>query len=266
MDFNIKFRSLASGSSGNCYLVEGYETKIMLEAGISIKDISIGINHKFSSIDACFVTHLHKDHCKSMSEVASRGVYVYALPETIKTFRLNHKFKEIERIPRIQDDPIYKTISIGEFEIKPFHVEHDVPNVGFVIDSKLSGERLVFIIDTYYSKFTFDNMTHIVIECNHSEPKLKEQLDKCFEDGKFDGHLQRLWTSHMSIERLIEFFKSNDLSNVKEIHLTHLSKFNSDEDLFKEKIESLTGKNVSICKSFESIKNSHINQKSLVPS
>ena len=70
----MKFVSLGSGSSGNCYLLQSGETSILLDAGISmrslkkhLKDFGISLD---KDISAVFVTHDHADHIKSVGNIA----------------------------------------------------------------------------------------------------------------------------------------------------------------------------------------------------
>ena len=67
----MKFISLGSGSSGNCYLLQSGETSILLDAGISIrslkkylKDLDMSLE---DDVSAVFVTHDHADHSMSLS-------------------------------------------------------------------------------------------------------------------------------------------------------------------------------------------------------
>lgn len=56
----------------------------------------------------------------------------------------------------------------------------------------------------------------------------------------------RLLTSHFSLENVKEFLKANDLSQVREIWLLHLSDGNSDQVRFKREIMELCGKPVYV--------------------
>ena len=232
--FNISIDCIGSSSAGNCFIISGYKTKIFIECGITIKKIAEHIGYKFSDFSACLVSHSHLDHCKSAFEMASRGVNVIAHKSVFDKFKEHHRFQNIPK----------KTFEVGEFKITPFKVEHDVKNYGFMIDSKISGERIIFIIDTYFSPFTFENVTHFIVEANHSEKILEVNLEK----SNNARHLQRLWKSHMSIERTCDLLLANDLSKVKEIHLSHLSKGNGNGAEFKDIVEKLTEKRVLICK------------------
>jgi phosphoribosyl 1,2-cyclic phosphodiesterase len=57
---------------------------------------------------------------------------------------------------------------------------------------------------------------------------------------------RRLLRSHFSLENVLDFLKANDMSKVQEIHLLHLSDNNSDEVLFRRRVQEATGKPVYI--------------------
>ena len=57
----------------------------------------------------------------------------------------------------------------------------------------------------------------------------------------------RLFRSHMSLEHLKDMLNANDLSNLQQIFLLHLSNNNSDEQQMKTEIERLTGVEVYVC-------------------
>ena len=113
--------------------------------------------------------------------------------------------------------------------------------MGFLIAS--SGEKLVFVTDSYYCRYKFRGLTHIMIECNYSE----EILERNIAAGLVPEVVgRRLKQSHFSLENVKRFLQANDLNQVREIHLLHLSAINSDTDRFKQEIEALTGRPVYI--------------------
>ena len=70
----------------------------------------------------------------------------------------------------------------------------------------------------------------------------EELLRKNAESGSVESNrASRTIRNHMSLERLIEMLKANNLSQVREIHLLHLSDANSDESEFKLKVQEATG-------------------------
>src|SRR5699024_9625093 len=106
-----------------------------------------------------------------------------------------------------------------------------------------NGGKLLFATDTYYVRYRFTGLTHMIVGCNYSMDILEENI----ASGRVHKAMKRrLSKSHFSLENVKEFLKANDLSKVQEIHLMHLSNDNSDEARFKREIQELTGKPVYI--------------------
>ena len=132
--------------------------------------------------------------------------------------------------------------TIGEFEVLAFDTEHDSAEpLGFLI--RHGDKKMLFATDTYYLRYKFNGLTHIAIECNYVKSVMEEGL----ENGTIDiKRAARTMKSHMSLENLVEFFKSNDLSRVEEIHLLHLSNDNSSIPIIKEEIRKIYKGNLII--------------------
>lgn len=231
----IRIKTLASGSSGNAYLIDDGHSQLLLECGINFKDIQIALNFKTSDISGCLVSHEHKDHSKGIKDVLRAGIDVYTSQGTADAEGIkHHRLKIIES---------KKTYSIGTWKVLPFDVEHDVNEpLGFLLMNEV-GDKLLFATDTYYVRYQFKGLTHIMVESNYSMDILEENI----ASGRVHKAMKRrLLKSHFSLENVKEFLKANDLSKVQEIHLMHLSNDNSDEARFKREIQELTGKPVYI--------------------
>jgi len=237
----LEIKSLASGSSGNAYRVSDSKTPLLLECGISYKKLQEGLEFRLSEIEGCLISHSHKDHCKSLKDVVKAGIDCYLSPGT-KEQLIKEKF--IENNHRLITNQNYKPFKIGSWVIKAFEVEHDDPDpVGYLLWSRESGDKLVYLTDTFYSKFKFKDVNYYLIECNYS----KKILDKNIAAGRVPMvQKNRLLKSHFSLKNVKDFLRANDLSRVKEIHLLHLSDRNSSAKLFKKEIQKLTGKPVYI--------------------
>lgn len=231
----IQITSIASGSKGNCYHVTDGHTALLLECGIRFKDIQRGLHFQTSSIAGCLLSHEHGDHMKAVAEVMKAGIDVYASRGTLDALRVDG-----HRAVPIQSK---KQFSIGSWSIMPFDVQHDVAEpLGFLLANQ-AGEKLVFITDSYYCKYTFKGLTHIMLETNYSARILDENIAA----GRVPPMMKkRLLKSHFSLENAKSFLQANDLSKVQEIWLLHLSDGNSDEELFKREVQELTGKLVYI--------------------
>lgn len=232
----IKITPLASSSAGNSYHITDGETALLLDAGLPFKTIQRGINFKVSELAACLITHYHGDHIKGLKELADKGVEIYLSQGTVNELGYQHH--------RFNIIGAFKEFRIGSWVVVPFDVQHDVDEpLGYLLINKL-GETLLFATDTYYIKYKFSNITHMLIECNYSQEIVKNSIAQTEDEGKrkdLIGRYRRLLTSHFSLENMMEFIRVNDLRKLQEVWLIHLSDGNSDEALFKREIQKLTG-------------------------
>ncbi len=228
----MEFFSHASGSSGNLYEVRNDSGRLLLEAGIPIKKIKQALNFRLSEVEACLVSHSHGDHASTAKDVAAAGIDTYMTAETAKAIKLaGHRLKIVEPL---------KQFRVGTWTILPFPAPHDCPgSVGFLIDD--GRDKLLFAIDTYDVRYRFDDLTHIAVECNYSMETMAPDIDTTRK--------KRLLKSHFSLANVIKLLRATDLSKVREIHLLHLSRENSDPEYFKNEVEKATGKPVYCAKS-----------------
>lgn len=222
----MSIKVLASGSAGNCYLLETEKETLMLECGIRYRDILKGLNFDLNKVVGCLVSHEHGDHSKAINEIMNAGVDIYMSAGTKEG--ISFKSHATHRINIVEHRKRYK---IGEFDIVPFNVEHDTKEpLGFLIFHKELG-KILFATDTYYLRNTFKDVDHILIECNYSEEILDE----------IPPYRARVLKSHMSLETLKEALKTWDLRKTKDITLIHISEGNGEPKRFREEIEELTG-------------------------
>ena len=73
----INIKVLASGSKGNCYLIDDGKTKLLLDAGIPFNQIQIGCDFCVSDISGCLISHKHGDHAKAIKDLIKRSINVY---------------------------------------------------------------------------------------------------------------------------------------------------------------------------------------------
>lgn len=68
---------LASGSTGNAYIIQAEEEILLLECGINFKEIKQGLDFDLSKVKGCLITHEHKDHSKAIKDVLAAGIDIY---------------------------------------------------------------------------------------------------------------------------------------------------------------------------------------------
>lgn len=224
-----------SSSAGNSYVITDGESSLMLEAGINLNRMR---DVDWQSVVGCLVTHEHGDHSKFAHNLLKQtSIDIYSSKGTQEALQLpKHRFKPLTALKQQQ---------IGEWTILPFDVQHDVNEpLGFYIQTP-SGYKILFATDTYYIKYKFSGITHMMIECNYSIDLLNQNV----VNKRVGAFLKRrVIKSHFELENVKTFLKSNDLSNLEEVWLLHLSDKNSNEKQFKKEIQALTGTLVYIAK------------------
>lgn len=232
----ITIQSFGSSSAGNCYHVTDGRTELLLEAGIRFADIRKALDFRVTRLAGCIVTHNHGDHIKAAADLAKAGVNIYSSQGTFDASKLSgHRYKPVKEMEQF---------TIGTWTIMPFKVEHDAEDpYGFLLANQ-DGDKLAFLTDTYFCRYTFSGLTHLMLECNYS----LKILDQNIAIGRVHPAMRsRLLRSHFSLENVKDFLRANDLSKLQEVHLIHLSDSNSDEALFKREVQAITGKPVYVC-------------------
>lgn len=231
----IEITPIASGSLGNCYRIDDGRTPLLLECGIKYKDIQRALKFRVSEIAGCLVSHEHKDHSKAVPDMMKAGVNCYMSKGTAEALGVSG-----HRVNIIKAKQQFK---LGTWTILPFETQHDATEpLGFLLANQ-DGDKLLYATDTYYIRYKFRGLTHIMIECNYSMDILKTNV----KAGLVEPALKsRILKSHFSLENVKNFLKANDLSKIQEIWLLHMSDGNSDEARFKREIQELTGKMVFV--------------------
>lgn len=230
----MNITALASGSSGNAYLVTDGDSSILIECGLPFKKLQRALDFKLSELDAVLCSHEHMDHARAVAEVARAGVDVYVSQGTLDALGLSG-----HRLHAVASTGQYR---VGDWTILPFDARHDANQpLGFLIAN--GPHKLMYLTDSAYCPYRFEGITHWLIEVNYDETTMRENV----KNGTLDINLKnRIIRNHFSLENAVELFKANDLSKVSEIVLIHLSDANSDEARFKREIQEATAKIVKI--------------------
>jgi phosphoribosyl 1,2-cyclic phosphodiesterase len=228
----LRFISLGSGSSGNCYYLGTSGYGVLIDAGIHIRTIrkvlkehSIDLSH----IMAVLVTHEHADHIKTAGCLGEKyNIPIYATQEVHIGIGKSRYVEESVNFPR---EVIEKEVpfTIRDFRITAFEVPHDsADNVGFHIE--YGDHRFTFVTDAGHITETvtrYVRMTnHLIIEANYDEEMLLS--------GSYPDFLkQRVAspTGHLSNKDTAEFLAANYHTGLKNIWLCHLSRDNNHPEL-----------------------------------
>ena len=250
----LRFFSLASGSSGNCYYIGTSSFGILIDAGIGVRQIKKVLKEhgiEFEKILAILVTHDHADHIKSVGCLGETlNIPVYATELVHAGIRRSRYVEEILiQSRRVIEKEV--AFMIRDFKITAFEVPHDSSdNVGYLIE--YGDQTFVIVTDVGHITETIREYVckanHLVIEANYDEEMLKS--------GSYPAFLKERVSSksgHLSNRDAAEFLAANYTPVLKDIWLCHLSRDNNhpelayktvDLRLFQEGIR--VGKDVSL--------------------
>lgn len=227
----MKLTVLASGSSGNGYVLEGRSSALIIECGVSPERMMRATDFPMSKIAGCLVSHEHGDHAAYMGRYQDLGMYVYASEGTFTAMRERCGFPARGGMFL---SPM-NVRRIGEWIVKPFDVVHDASEpLGFIIEHPEMG-KLLFATDTQYIRYNFirERLDHILIEANYSDGILDSNVMHGIIDGK---RASRVRDTHLSLRAACEMVKANETPQLKTVMLIHLSDQNSVAESFGKRM------------------------------
>ena len=123
----MKLTVLASGSSGNGYLLEGRNSALIIECGVKPAELFKRTGVKPGKIAGCLVSHEHGDHAAYVDMYAALGLRIYASRGTIEQSIRPGSLARFHILVPMESKVI------GEFIVRPFDVRHDAAEpLGFV--------------------------------------------------------------------------------------------------------------------------------------
>lgn len=239
----MKIKVIQSGSKGNCTIILSDTIKLIIDLGISYKNLIEEITKldlDISDFAGLLITHNHKDHIK--------GVETFIKKSNLKLFIPQKMFKSLkEFIPILtEDDCIYidDDTDILGMHINLIHTSHDAPfSVGYNIEC--NGKTLTYVTDTGYinRKFlnTMINKDMYIIESNHDEEMLM--------NGPYPRFLKERVISdygHLSNYTTAKYLKKIVGSNTKNVVLAHISETNNTKELAYNTIKNELDDNINI--------------------
>lgn len=239
----MKFIVLGSGSSGNAFVISTEKTRVLVDAGLSAREITrrlavAGLTP--ADLDGIVITHEHSDHVGGLRTLLSNvecSVYVSGETEEAyyRTYRSNGNGNESARRQdamkgRSINIDSNKHFCIGDIDFEPFTVPHDaVDNFGFV--AKNGGVCIAALTDfghmTQLIREKLNGCNLIYIESNHS----RDMLRAC---PVYNWSLKQRIASkhgHFSNEDLADWMTNDFDGTAEHIILAHLSQRANDPAL-----------------------------------
>lgn len=215
--------SLNSGSNGNCYYIGNHKEAVLIDAGISCREIErrmkrLGLS--MQKLKAVFVSHEHSDHIRGLPSLLKKHkLPVYITPPTLVSGRL---YLENEWIKTFT---AHQPVSVGQLTITAFPKLHDASDpysfiisgsgvtVGVFTDIGLPCGQVINYFKQCHAAF---------LEANYDD----EMLDA----GNYPYHLKkriRGEKGHLSNRQALELFRKHKPSFMSHLFLSHLSKNNN---------------------------------------
>jgi phosphoribosyl 1,2-cyclic phosphodiesterase len=225
--------SLNSGSNGNCYYAGNEQEAVLIDAGISCREIEKRMKRlelNILKLRAIFISHEHSDHIRGVHVLAKKyQIPVYATPLTAKASNISNEHNEVISFNA------HEKITIGNLIITAFQKAHDACDpYSFVINH---GDVNVGVF------------TDIGVPCtnltNHFRICHAAFLEANYDDGMLDSgnypyflkERIRGGNGHLSNKQALEVFKKHRPAHMSHLFLAHLSKNNNCpqlvENLFK---------------------------------
>ncbi|MFM2358919.1 MAG: hypothetical protein RLY16_912 [Bacteroidota bacterium] len=232
---SVFITSLNSGSNGNCYYVGTHNEAVLVDVGLSCREIEIRMKKlglSMEKVKAVFVSHEHTDHIKGVATLVNRYYLpLYITPPTASKLKLiRHLSRSFE-----SDQPI----QVGSFTVTPFKKFHDaVDPHSFLISAHGIHVGVFTDIGSVCDKLTeyFSKCHAAFLESNYDEEML--------ENGGYPIHLKnriRGGHGHLSNREALTLFKQHKAEHLSLLLLSHLSKENNNPQLALELFRAHAG-------------------------
>lgn len=236
----MKVCLLGSGSRGNAILVESGESRVLIDAGFSAREICrrlalIGVAPE--SISAVLITHEHSDHIRGLGPLSRR----FRMPVYIHT-NVVGVMADVGVPQQVCEFDEGHVIVVGDLSVQPFPLTHDAQSpVGFVVDSPTGklGIATDLGIATRLVAERLRDCHCLVLESNHDEELLR--------DGPYPWKLKQRVRSkhgHLSNRDSGVLLKGLMWPGLESVFLAHLSETNNCPDLARSiAADIITGQN-----------------------
>ncbi|MCZ4222975.1 MBL fold metallo-hydrolase [Pedobacter rhodius] len=244
----LYFTSINSGSNGNCYYIGNSTEAVLVDVGISCKEVEKRITRlglSMNIIKAIFISHEHSDHIKGLSVLSKKyNLPVYITTNTLKSSRLILNEQNVYTFNHLD------TIRIGDLKISAFSKFHDAADpYSFTVEYKQVRVGVFTDIGSVCDRLItqFKQCHAAFLESNYDAQML--------QNGNYPYHLKRRITSgkgHLSNHEALALFQNHKPAYMSHLLLSHLSKDNNDPVLVENLFKAVAGKTfVSVASRYE---------------
>jgi len=228
---------LASGSAGNATLVKCGDNSILIDAGITLRDLT-ALFKKYGQPSAVFCSHSHSDHIKSCGALGRK----FKMPIYLHSATYEKKQKIFNNCPVHFIDPGIKNpvkLFNDRLEISSFSTQHDCEaSLGFIVKDLQENKKICYLTDTgSFTKLMYEaakDCDGYLLETDYDD----EELEKTAEYDDILKDRIRSDFGHLSNKQAINFCKRLDFTKLKFISFIHLSKVTNSHEIVQGLIDS----------------------------
>jgi phosphoribosyl 1,2-cyclic phosphodiesterase len=220
----MRFASLGSGSGGNALLVESGSTRVLLDCGFGLAEVTarlVRLGVEPDGLDAIIVTHEHEDHGGGVPRLAARhDIPVYLTHGTLAALGAERR-----SVPNAIPIDTVTPFAIGAIEVRPYAVPHDAREpVQFVLSD--GSARLGVLTDTGRCTpriaRSLSGVDALVLECNHDLDMLLNGPYPASLKSRVAGRM-----GHLANAAAAELLQAMDCSRLQHLIAAHLSETNN---------------------------------------
>jgi phosphoribosyl 1,2-cyclic phosphodiesterase len=219
---SARFTILASGSSGNCAHLESDGVRLLIDAGLSARQIRqrlLGIGRAPENLSGILITHEHSDHIQGLGVLASRlSIPIFCNRLTKEAIELQFKGTRFE----FRLFSTGSSFEVGGVGVDTFSVPHDACDpVGFLL--RTSAGHIGFLTDLgHATKLVIERVRSaraLVLEANHDLKLLQEDTKRPWSVK------QRIVSrhGHLSNEAAADVAMQIVSAQLQHLYLGHLS-------------------------------------------
>jgi len=242
----LRVTILASGSAGNCTLLETGQTRLLVDAGLGKRETLrrlAAVERNVDRLDGVVISHEHTDHIGGLAQVLGQWRTTVYITETtlseVKRLLPEHSHKRLERVERIRAGQRFQ---VGDIEVSAFSIPHDaIDPLAFTF--RANGTKVAIVTDLGYLpelvKHHLRDSDCLVLESNHDLEMLKV--------GPYPWHVkQRVMsrTGHLSNHTVSEYLADAEGfdARARYLVLAHLSENNNNPDVARISAEEALGR------------------------
>ena len=225
------FCPLASGSSGNSIYFGSKKTKILIDLGISVKELKKRLNEidvKIEEIQAILITHDHMDHIAGLKTLINN----YDIPIITNSETAKGIYSLLKIEPRFKIFTTGEEFEFEDLKVFPFSIQHDTLDpVGYIIE--FDDIKIGFCTDL---GFVTTLVKNALIKCNYLYLESNHDVNMLLSSNRPEYLKKRILSrqGHLSNDESNNLLQKLLHPNLKHIFLAHLSEeCNSQEKAYK---------------------------------